>query len=94
MFLTGATSKIGKAVALYLSAKGVRVKMLTPSLERFTELQSKAAPEHRANLVHCTDYAEGAKSTQWIVGKPMSDRDQQAAPKGTTFHQVSTTKTI
>eukprot|EP00241_Pyramimonas_parkeae_P017406 CAMPEP_0114286796 /NCGR_PEP_ID=MMETSP0059-20121206/5942_1 /TAXON_ID=36894 /ORGANISM="Pyramimonas parkeae, Strain CCMP726" /LENGTH=621 /DNA_ID=CAMNT_0001407847 /DNA_START=149 /DNA_END=2014 /DNA_ORIENTATION=+ len=87
VFLTGATSKIGKAVALYLAAKGVKVKMLTPSKERFEALLSHAKPEHQGNLIHCTSLKEGSECSQWIVGKPLEPKDQTHAPKGTVFHQ-------
>jgi len=87
VFLTGATSKIGKAIALYLSAHGVKVNMLTPSAERFAELMEQAKPEHRQNLVHCTTVAQGSACDQWVVGKPLSPKEQQHAPKGAMFHQ-------
>jgi len=90
VFLTGATSKIGKAIALYLSARGVKVNMLTPSAERFAELMEQAKPEHRQNLVHCTTVAQGSACDQWVVGKPLSPKEQQHAPKGAMFHQVRT----
>jgi NAD(P)-dependent dehydrogenase (short-subunit alcohol dehydrogenase family) len=91
VFLTGATSKIGKAIALYLSARGVKVNMLTPSAERFAELLEQAKPEHRGNLVHCTTVAQGSACDQWVVGKPLSPKEQQHAPKGAMFHQVRRT---
>lgn len=87
VFLTGATSKIGKAVALYLAARGVKVNMLTPSEERFAEVRAMAAEEHRGNLVHCTSVKEGSHCKQWIVGKPLEPREQTHAPSGSTFHQ-------
>jgi len=87
VFLTGATSKIGKAMAIYLAESGVRVMCLTPSAERFEALAASAKAEYRHNLTHCLRVADGADCDQWVVGKPLSAKDQGFAPKGTTFTQ-------
>jgi predicted amino acid dehydrogenase len=42
VFLTGATSKIGRAVALRLAADGVTVYLYTESEERFARIQAEA----------------------------------------------------
>ena len=88
VFLTGATSKLGRAVALYLSARGVRVAMLTGSAERFEAIAAEAADaKQRALLTRATSVAEGAACACWVVGKHLSAKEQAAAPAGTTFHQ-------
>lgn len=87
IFLTGATSKIGKAMALYLCAKGVKVNLLTESEERFKALVESAPSEFRHNLIRAARVEDGSHCKQWVIGKPISDRDQALAPKGTFFHQ-------
>lgn len=56
VFLTGATSKLGRAIALYLCRKNVRVMMLTLSAERFHKIQKEASPEAQQYLVQVTKY--------------------------------------
>ncbi|KAJ0984929.1 hypothetical protein J5N97_003285 [Dioscorea zingiberensis] len=87
VFLTGATSKLGRAIALYLCRNDIRVLMLTPSTERFQKIQKEAPPEHRHNLVHVTKYQAAQNCKTWIVGKWLSPREQRWAPPGTHFHQ-------
>ncbi|XP_039120343.1 very-long-chain aldehyde decarbonylase GL1-1-like [Dioscorea cayenensis subsp. rotundata] len=87
VFLTGATSKLGRAIALYLCTKNIRVLMLTPSTERFQKIQKEAPVEYRHNLVHVTKYQAAQDCKTWIVGKWLSLREQRWAPPGTHFHQ-------
>jgi len=87
VFLTGATSKLGRAIALYLSAKGVKVTMYTTSKERFDKIRNEAKPEHQHLIVQATTLEEGAQCQDWVVGKHCSAKDQEKAPKHTTFHQ-------
>jgi len=88
VFLTGATSKLGRAAALWLCRRGVRVRMLTSSRERYEAIRDEAAPEHRHLLVQCTSHSEGGGCKTWIVGKLCGAKDQACAPPGTHFHQV------
>ncbi|TVU05691.1 hypothetical protein EJB05_48867 [Eragrostis curvula] len=87
VFLTGATSKLGRAIALYLCRKGVRVMMLTASEERFKKVQEEAAAEAQQHLVRVTKYQSAQHCKTWIVGKWLSPREQLWAPAGTHFHQ-------
>ncbi|CAL9166964.1 unnamed protein product [Musa hybrid cultivar] len=87
VFLTGATSKLSRAIALYLCRKRVRVLMLTLSTERFQKIQKEAPVECQEYLVHVTKYQAGQNSKTWIVGKWISLREQRCAPPGTHFHQ-------
>ncbi|KAL6900870.1 hypothetical protein ACP4OV_005546 [Aristida adscensionis] len=87
VFLTGATSKLGRAIALYLCRKGVRVMMLTASEERFRKIQEEAAAEARQCLVRVAKYQSAQHCRTWIVGKWLSPREQRWAPPGTHFHQ-------
>ncbi|GLJ17033.1 hypothetical protein SUGI_0294680 [Cryptomeria japonica] len=87
VFLTGATSKLGRVIALYLSRKGVRVLMLTNSEERFKSIQKEAPPELQKFLVQVTKYEAGQNCKTWIVGKWIAFKEQRCAPPGTHFHQ-------
>ncbi|RLN03563.1 protein ECERIFERUM 3-like [Panicum miliaceum] len=87
VFLTGATSKLGRAIALYLCRKRVRVMMLTASEERFQKIQEEAPPEAQQYLVRVTECQSAQHCKTWIAGKWLSPRDQLWAPAGTHFHQ-------
>ncbi|XP_058765667.1 very-long-chain aldehyde decarbonylase CER3-like [Vicia villosa] len=87
VFLTGATSKLGRAIALYLCQKKVRVLMLTISTDRFHKIQKEAPLEFQSYLVQVTKYQAAQNCKTWIVGKWITPREQSWAPKGTHFHQ-------
>ncbi|XXG58491.1 hypothetical protein AAC387_Pa04g0798 [Persea americana] len=87
VFLTGATSKLGRAIALYLCRKKIRVVMLTPSSERFQAIKKEAPAECQQYLVHATKYHAAQHCKTWIVGKWLSPMEQRWAPPGTHFHQ-------
>ncbi|KAL6874124.1 hypothetical protein ACP4OV_014206 [Aristida adscensionis] len=87
VFLTGATSKLGRAIALYLCRKKIRVLMLTLSTERFLKIQREAPAEFQQYLVQVTKYQAAQTCKTWIVGKWLSPREQRWAPPGTHFHQ-------
>lgn len=87
VFLTGATSKLGRAIALYLCRKKIRVMMLTLSSERFQAIQKEAPVEYQQYLVHVTKYQAAQNCKTWIVGKWLSPMGQRWAPSGTHFHQ-------
>lgn len=87
VFLTGATSKLGRAIALYLCQKKVRVLMLTISTDRFQKIQKEAPLEYQSYLVQVTKYQAAQNCKAWIVGKWITPREQSWAPSGTHFHQ-------
>ncbi|KAL2926901.1 Protein ECERIFERUM 3 [Bienertia sinuspersici] len=87
VFLTGATSKLGRAIALYLCQKHVRVLMLTLSTERFQKIQKEAPVECQKYLVQVTKYQAAKNCKTWIVGKWITPREQSWAPTGAHFHQ-------
>ncbi|KAL0428206.1 UNVERIFIED_CONTAM: Very-long-chain aldehyde decarbonylase CER3 [Sesamum latifolium] len=87
VFLTGATSKLGRAIALYLCRKKVRVLMLTLSTERFRKIQTEAPADCQKYLVQVTKYQAAQNCKTWIVGKWITPREQNFAPAGTHFHQ-------
>ncbi|KAH7331871.1 hypothetical protein KP509_20G054600 [Ceratopteris richardii] len=89
VFLTGSTSKIGKAIALYLCRKRVKVVMLTASDERFDAIVKEASQDCRQYLVRATKYEAGQNIQTWIIGKWTGYHAQQRAPPGTTFHQFT-----
>ncbi|XP_071733408.1 very-long-chain aldehyde decarbonylase CER3-like [Rutidosis leptorrhynchoides] len=87
VFLTGATSKLGRAISIYLARHKVRVLMLTKSAERFTSIQKELPLENQQFLVQVTTHQEAEHCKTWILGKWASPRVQKWAPKGTHFHQ-------
>ncbi|XP_062229434.1 very-long-chain aldehyde decarbonylase GL1-3-like [Phragmites australis] len=87
VFLTGATSKLGRAITLYLCRKKIRVLMLTLSTERFLKIQREAPAEFQQYLVQVTKYQAAKSCKAWIVGKWLSPMEQRWAPPGTHFHQ-------
>ncbi|PKA65459.1 Protein ECERIFERUM 3 [Apostasia shenzhenica] len=87
VFLTGATSKLGRAIALYLCRKKVRVLMLTLSTERFQKIQKEAPADCQQYLVQVTKYEAAQNCKTWIVGKWITLSEQRLAPSGTHFHQ-------
>ncbi|KAJ6993984.1 very-long-chain aldehyde decarbonylase CER3-like [Populus alba x Populus x berolinensis] len=87
VFLTGATSKLGRAIALYLCQRRVRVLMLTSSKERFQKVQKEAPLEYQSYLVQVTKYQAARGCKTWIVGKWITPGEQSWAPTGTHFHQ-------
>lgn len=73
VFITGATSKIGRAVVLALAQDGVQVKMFTNSQKRFKEIWNEAG-ECGGNITWATTLDDGRDCDLWITGK--------AIPKG------------
>ncbi|XP_019167263.1 PREDICTED: protein ECERIFERUM 3-like isoform X1 [Ipomoea nil] len=87
VFLTGSTSKLGRAIALYLARRHVRVLMLTKSRERFLKIQREAGVECQKFLVQVAKYQAAEHCKTWIIGKWSSPGEQRCAPSGTHFHQ-------
>jgi hypothetical protein len=86
-FVLGATSKLGRAISLYLAKKGVKVTMVTQSRERYEAVVEDCAEPFRNNLQHSTDIGDGADCNCWVVGRFLTPAEQAVAPAGTTFHQ-------
>ncbi|XP_071687247.1 very-long-chain aldehyde decarbonylase CER3-like [Rutidosis leptorrhynchoides] len=87
VFLTGATSKLGRAIAIYLARRKVRVLMLTKSKERFSSIQKEVPLENQNLLVQVTKYQAAKLCKTWILGKWTTPNAQKWAPPGTHFHQ-------
>ncbi|KAK4488908.1 hypothetical protein RD792_004698 [Penstemon davidsonii] len=87
VFLTGSTSKLGRAIALYLAQRKVKVLMLTLATERFIKIQKEAPMECQKYLVQVTKYQAAEHCKTWIIGKWTTPREQYFAPSGTHFHQ-------
>lgn len=83
IFLTGSTSKIGRAVALYLAGRGIKVIMYTQDQERFDKICSEAG-EHGFNLIRSDNLAEGYGCALWVTGKaiPAGRELFERIPKG------------
>lgn len=89
VFLVGGTSKIGRAVALYLARKGVEVHLQTASEERFSAIASELAEEHEGNLMRCRTLSDGSSLSNWLVGKYLTPKQQMNAPSGALFVQFA-----
>ncbi|GAA0158703.1 oxidase [Lithospermum erythrorhizon] len=94
VFLTAATSKLGRAIALYLACRKIRVLMLTQSTERFLKIQKEAPTDSQNFLVQVTKYQAAKHCKTWIIGKWTTPREQSWAPSGTHFHQFVVPPTI
>ncbi len=83
VFMTGATSKIGQAIALTLAKNQVYVKMYTQSQERFSEIQEEAG-EFGEYLSRATLLEQGKDCMIWLLGKsrPSGRKLLRAIPKG------------
>ncbi|EKX35243.1 hypothetical protein GUITHDRAFT_158756 [Guillardia theta CCMP2712] len=86
-FVVGATSKLGRAISLYLARKGVKVTMMTQSRERFEGIRSDCPAAYRGNLKHSLSIEDGRNCSCWVVGRFLTPAEQKVAPRGTTFHQ-------
>ncbi len=69
-FVTGATSKIGRAGVLDLASKGIRIKMYTESPERFKAIRAEAG-ESGQNIIWAKSLADGHDCQLWITGKAL-----------------------
>lgn len=89
VFLTGGTSKIGRAVALELASRGVTVKLLTESKKRFTEIKNEAGGF--GSFIYQVSSADGADCLLWVTGKaePAGKKLLAHIPKGATVINFS-----
>lgn len=83
VFMTGATSKIGRAIALKLAENQISVKMYTRSEKRFAEIVAEAG-EFGRFLTRAKSLKEGADCQLWLTGKskPSGKKLLRAIPKG------------
>jgi len=86
-FILGATSKLGRAISLYLAVRGVKCTLLTLSEERFNKVVEDCPKAFRGNLVRTEDINDGKDCNTWVVGRFLSKKEQAIAPSGTIFHQ-------
>ena len=68
IFITGATSKIGRAVTIELARRDHHVVMFTKSRERFENIKMEAG-DSDSNITHATSLSEGRNCNLWITGK-------------------------
>jgi len=70
VYVTGATSKIGRGVVLSLIRHGIPVKMLTQCKARYDEIAAEAAdPLQRACLRYSASLKDGSDCDLWLTGK-------------------------
>jgi sterol desaturase/sphingolipid hydroxylase (fatty acid hydroxylase superfamily)/predicted amino acid dehydrogenase len=91
VFVTGATSKIGRALCLQLIKQNIRVVMYTQVRPRFDEIASEADPSLRHLLVFCNDINGGKDCDLWYTGKmlPKGKELLNAIPKHATVVNFS-----
>jgi len=87
VFVTGSTSKIGRALCLQLIKKGIKVYMYTQCRPRFDEIAEEADPSIRHLLVFCDDLSMGKDCDLWFTGKmiPRGNELINAIPKHSTI---------
>ena len=90
VFITGATSKIGRAVVLKLAENQVFVKMYTKSEERFVEIK-EAAGRNKRFISKVISLKDGADCQLWLTGKskPSGKKLLWAIPKGAVVMNFS-----
>jgi len=82
IFMTGATSKIGRALCVLLARRGNRVRMMTGCEKRAGEIRSDAGKDGE-KLVQVRSYEEGKDCKVWVIGKLMEAADvAEFVPKG------------
>jgi len=70
VFVTGATSKIGRAVCLSLAKLGIPVKLFSQCKPRFDEIAAELTdPIARACLTYASTLKEGNECDLWLTGK-------------------------
>jgi predicted amino acid dehydrogenase len=87
ILVTGATSKIGRALCLQLIKKGIKVYMYTHCRPRFDEIAAEADPSLRHLLIYCDDLSMGIDCDLWFTGKmiPRGKELINAVPKNATI---------
>jgi predicted amino acid dehydrogenase len=87
VFITGATSKIGRALCLQFIKKNITVYMYSQSRTRWNEIASEAPIELRHLLVYCNNLAEGKDCDLWLTGKmiPKGNELLNAIPQNATI---------
>lgn len=85
--VVGPTSKVGRAIMLYLAIRGFVFKAYTRSLDRFLEIQAELPPHLQKNLIHIQDLAEASDCPIWITGKskPEGKKLLSFIPPGATL---------
>jgi len=87
VFITGATSKIGRALCLQFVRDDITVYMYSQCRERFQEIADEAPLEKRHLLIYCNNLAEGKDCDLWLTGKmiPHGKELIDAIPKFATI---------
>jgi predicted amino acid dehydrogenase len=90
IFITGATSKIGRAVTLALAAEGHDLVMMTESAERFQSIRKEAGGAGK-RIRMSTSLAGGKDSKLWITGKanPSGQQVLNEVPEGAAILNFS-----
>jgi len=90
VFITGATSKIGRAVVLSLAKQQIPVRMFTQSHERFDSIREEARGFERY-ISRADSLEDGVSCALWITGKAIPNGSElvKAIPDGTAVLNFS-----
>jgi len=90
VIISGATSKIGRAVALSLARRDYKVYMYTQDQERFLKIYEEAGA-YKENIFWLRDLAEAKNCLLWITGKavPAGKKLLKYVPEGATVINFS-----
>lgn len=70
VFVTGSTSKLGRAISLYLAEyRNVRVVMYTQAQERFESIRNELSKDKQHLLIHASKMEAGANIQHWVRTK-------------------------
>lgn len=69
IFITGSTSKIGRALCLQFIKKNIMVYMYSQCRARYEEIAAEAPAELRHLLIFSNNLAEGKNCDLWLTGK-------------------------
>jgi sterol desaturase/sphingolipid hydroxylase (fatty acid hydroxylase superfamily) len=90
VFVTGSTSKIGRAVVLSLANQHIRVVMYTQVKARFDEIAAEAG-QNSSYLVFSSELSDGKSCDLWMTGKmiPRGKELLNSIPYGATVINFS-----
>jgi sterol desaturase/sphingolipid hydroxylase (fatty acid hydroxylase superfamily)/predicted amino acid dehydrogenase len=91
IFITGATSKIGRAICLKFAQSDIPIYMYSQCRARFEEIANEAPIEKRHLFIYCDDLSQGKDCDLWLTGKmiPQGKVLLDAIPRNATIVNFS-----
>ncbi|GBG64648.1 hypothetical protein CBR_g45703 [Chara braunii] len=89
VFLAGGSSKLGRAIALYLCKRNVHVAVLTQSKDRFRSMRSELPEKYAQYMIQAETCKDGSTYKHWVVARWLSSEEQKFAPPGAHFYQLA-----